>query len=145
MEEILTLRQYLEERRYDDALALTIELEEMSREDKINKVRRYARFLLLHLVKQAAEKRTTRSWDVSIHNAAREIAYVNQRRSSGGSYLTEAELRAIIAEAYQPALENASLEAFGGIYDEIGLGPMVNRAEVEERAWLIIAAGPNGH
>ena len=145
MEEILTLRQYLEERRYDDALALAIELEEMSREDKINKIRSYARVLLLHLIKQAAEKRTTRSWDVSIHNAAREIAYVNQRRSSGGSYLAEVELREIMAEAYQAALENASLEAFGGIYDESVLGQMVERAEIEARAWNIVAAGPNGH
>ena len=145
MEEILTLRQHLEEHRYADALALAIELEEMSKDDKINKIRSYAKVLLLHLIKQAAEKRTTRSWDVAIHNVAREIAYVNQRRSSGGSYLTEVELREIIAEAYPPALENASLEAFGGIYDEIGLGPMVNRAEIEARAWQIIAAGPNGH
>ena len=145
MEEIRTLRQHLEEHRYDDALALAIELEEISKEDKINKIRSYAKILLLHLIKQAVEKRTTRSWDVSIHNVTREIAYVNQRRSSGGSYLTEVELREIIAEAYQSALENASLEAFGGIYDEIELGRMVNRAEIEERAWNIIATGPNGH
>ena len=111
MEEILTLRQHLEEHRYADALALALELEEMSKDDKINKIRSYAKVLLLHLIKQAAEKRTTRSWDVAIHNVAREIAYVNQRRSSGGSYLTEVELREIIAEAYPPALENASLEA----------------------------------
>jgi len=145
MEEILTLRQHLEEGRYDDALALAIELEEMSREDKINKIRSYVRLLLLHLIKQAAEKRTTRSWEVSIRNAAREIAYVNQRRSSGGSYLSEAELREIIAETYQSALENASLEAYGGIYDDIALGQMVNQAEIEARAWEIIAAGSNGH
>ena len=49
------------------------------------------------------------------------------------------------AEAYQSALENASLEAFGGIYDEIVLGQMVNRAEVEVQAWEIIVAGSNGH
>ena len=145
MEEIITLRQYLEDGRYDDALSLATELEEMSRDDKVNKIRSYARILLLHLIKQAAEKRTTRSWEVSIRNAAREVAYVNQRRSSGGSYLEEAELREIIAEAYQSALENASLEAFGGIYDEIVLGQMVNRAEVEVQAWEIIVAGSNGH
>ncbi|MBM4458998.1 MAG: DUF29 domain-containing protein [Chloroflexi bacterium] len=145
MEEILTLRQHLEEGRYDDALALAIELEEMSREDKINKIRSYVRLLLLHLIKQAAEKRTTRSWDVSIRNAAREIAYVNQRRSSGGSYLSEAELSEIIAETYQSALENASLEAYGGIYDDIALGQMVNQAEIEAQALDIIVAGSSSH
>ena len=145
MEELVELRQYVEQQRYGEALDLIAEMEEMSREDKINKIRSYVRVLLLHLIKQAAEKRTTRSWDVAIHNVAREIAYVNQRRSSGGSYLTEVELREIIAESYHSALENASLEAFGGIYDESVLGPMVNRAEIEARAWKIIAGGPNGH
>ena len=77
MEEILTLRQHLEEHRYAAALALAIELEEMSKDDKINKIRSYAKVFLLHLIKQAAEKRTTRSRDISVRNAAREIAYVN--------------------------------------------------------------------
>jgi hypothetical protein len=67
MEELLELRSYIEQQRYPEALNLIAELEEMSREDKINKIRSFAVILLLHLIKQEAEKRTTRSWDVSIH------------------------------------------------------------------------------
>jgi len=41
-------------------------------------------------------------------------------RGVGGnlSYLEESNLREIIAEAYQPALERASLKAFEGRYDD---------------------------
>jgi hypothetical protein len=138
MEEILTLRHYLEQQRYDDALTLAIEMEEMSKDDKINKIRSFARVMLLHLIKQAAEKRSTRSWDLSIRNAAREIRYVNQRRSAGGTYLSEAELREIISEAYQPALEGASLEAFEGMYDDARIEQMVERVTIEQQAWETI-------
>ena len=73
MEELLTLRQYIEERNYDQALELVAELEEMSKEDKISKIFSYAVILLLHLIKQQAEQRTTRSWNFSIYNPSKEI------------------------------------------------------------------------
>ncbi len=41
----------------------------MSKEDKIHKIRSYAIILLIHLIKQEAEQRTTRSWDCSIYSA----------------------------------------------------------------------------
>jgi len=59
MEELQELRHYIEERRYADALALVDELEEMSRDDKVNRIDSFAQILLLQLIKQGAEKRTT--------------------------------------------------------------------------------------
>jgi hypothetical protein len=64
----------------------------------------------------------------------RQIARVNQRRRSGGTYLHEAELREIIADVYQPALERASWETFEGRYDDQELGQMVNRGTIEQKA-----------
>ena len=84
MEEFLELRRYIEEQRYAEALDLLAEMEEMSREDKVHKIYSFAGILLLHLIKQRAEQRTTRSWDLSIRNAARQIARVNKRYKSGG-------------------------------------------------------------
>ncbi len=140
MEELLELKHYIEQQRYPEALDLLGEMEEMSREDKINKIYSFAEVLLLHLVKQAAEQRTTRSWDLSIRNAARQIARVNQRRKSGGTYLSGAELRVLISEAYQPALERAALEAFEGRYDDQELGQKVDRAAIEQQALELILA-----
>ena len=51
MEELLTLRRYIEQQRYTEALDLLAELEEMSREDKVNKIYSLAKILLLHLIK----------------------------------------------------------------------------------------------
>lgn len=66
MEEILTLKSLILKGDMEGALTIVEELEEMSCDDKINAIESYAVILLLHLVKQQAEKRTTRSWDVSM-------------------------------------------------------------------------------
>jgi hypothetical protein len=113
---------------------LIAEMEEMSREDKINKIYSFAEILLLYLIKQEAEKRTTRSWDLTLRNAVRQIGRVNKRRKSGGVYVEGTELREIIADAYQPALERAALETFEGRYDDQELGRKVNRAAIEAKA-----------
>jgi Domain of unknown function DUF29 len=144
MEELLELRRYLEQQRYAEALELVAEMEEMSREDKINKIYSFAEILLLHLIKQEAEKRTTRSWDLTIRNVLRQIARVNKRRKSGGTYLDEAELCEIITEVYQPALERASLETFEGRYDDQELGQKVHRAAIEEKALSLLRAHQAG-
>jgi hypothetical protein len=143
MEELLELRRYIEQQRYIEALDLIAQMEEMSREDKINKIYSLAEILLLHLIKQDAEKRTTRSWDLTIRNAVRQIARVNKRRKSGGTYLDEAERREIIAEVYQPALERASLESFEGRYDDQELGQQVNKATIQLKALAMLTAHPD--
>src|SRR5215813_4105455 len=138
MEELLALRRYIEQQRYTEALDLLTEMEEMSREDKVHKIYSFAEILLLHLIKQRAEQRTTRSWDLSIRNAARHIARVNKRYKSGGTYLGEAELCEVLTEAYQPALERTALEAFEGRYDDVELGQKIDRAAIEHKASQLI-------
>jgi hypothetical protein len=110
MEELFTLKELLLKGDIKGSLALVEELEEMSRDDKINNIRSYAVILLLHLIKQQAEKRTTRSWEVSIRNSVREIQRKNKRRKAGGYYLTTEELVETLEEAYLNALDEASLE-----------------------------------
>ena len=88
MEELLTLKELLIKGDIPGALVIVEELQEMSRNDIIKTIRSYAVILLLHLIKQQAENRTTRSWGVSIRNAVREIKRENKRRKTGGYYLT---------------------------------------------------------
>ena len=85
MEELLELRKCIEEQRYPDALLIIGEMEEMSREDKRNKIYSYAAILLMYLIKKEAEQRTTKSWDFSIYNSVTQIAITNKRRKAGGS------------------------------------------------------------
>jgi hypothetical protein len=59
------------------------EMEEMAKDDKINKIYSFIVILLLHLIKKDAEQRTTRSWEYSIWNSSYQIRRVNKRRKSG--------------------------------------------------------------
>jgi len=134
MEELFELRSHIEHGRYGEALALIGEMEEMSRDDKINKIESYIEILLLHVIKQHAEKRSTRSWDVSISNAVTKIRNTNKRRKSGGCYLTEEEIKEAIAEAWPVALRRASLEAFEGRYDEAELAQRIDKGVILKEA-----------
>ncbi len=126
MEELLILRQYIEEKKYDRALELVAELEEMSKEDKLNKIYSYAVILLIHLIKQQAEQRSTRSWEFSIYNATKAIKRINKRRKSGGYYASEEELKEILTDAFETAIKKAALEAFEGQYTDEELRAKIN-------------------
>ncbi|MHC5673736.1 DUF29 family protein [Nostoc sp.] len=138
MEELLLLRQLIEEKQYEKALEVVDELEEMSREDKLNKIYNYAVILLLHLIKQEAEKRSTRSWEFSIYNASKEIKRVNKRRKSGGCYANEEELKEILTDAFDTALKKAALEALEGIYTDNELKEKIEEGQIKSKALSLI-------
>lgn len=134
MEELIELRSLVQRGELESALMLIDELEEMSKDDKINKIYSYVVILLLHLIKQAAEKRSTSSWEVSIRNSVISIQRTNKRRKAGGNYLSDREIIEILEDAYDRALDNAQLEAFVGAYNAIALGKMVNQTEILAQA-----------
>ena len=129
----MLLRKMVEEHDYPGALALIDEMEEMAKDDKINKVESYIEIILIHLIKQQAEKRTTRSWDLSINNSVYKIYRVNKRRKAGGYYQNEDELQETIDEAFPVALNIASEEAFGGAYSASQLVAMIDIAELKQQ------------
>ncbi|HBE17051.1 MAG TPA: hypothetical protein DEG17_04850 [Cyanobacteria bacterium UBA11149] len=140
MEELFTLKDLLLKGDISGALIVVEELEEMSRDDKINTISSYAVILLLHLIKQQAEKRTTRSWDLSIRNSSWEIQKKNKRRKAGGYYLTLEELRIALEEAYPRAIDKAAVEVEEGRYDSAILKKMVNREEILTQAMVLITS-----
>lgn len=139
MEEILALRELLLKGDMSGALSIIDELEEMSRDDKINNIRSYAVILILHLIKQKAENRTTKSWDLSIRNSIRGIQTKNKRRKSSGTYLNTEEIRLAISEAYAEALDRAASEVEEGRYSPKELAKLVNRDEICDRAIILIS------
>jgi len=138
MEELWELRKNIEEQRYPEALLLIGELEEMSKDDKLNKVYSYAVILLLHLIKQKAEHRTTRSWDFSILNSLQQIKRTNKRRKAGGVYIEPNELKELLEEAYPLALKKAAMEAFEGQYFDEQLEPMFDKEHLLQQAFQLI-------
>ena len=87
MEELLTLKELLHQGNITEALLIVEELEEMSKSDKLNKIFSYGIILLLHLIKQSAENRTTRSWNLYIRNSVKQIQLCNSREKSNVNYL----------------------------------------------------------
>jgi transposase len=138
MEELLELRELLLADRVADALLLVEEMTEMSKDDKLNKIFSFGVILLLQLIKQAAEQRSTRSRETSILNAVKQIQRINQRRKAGGTYLTLEELRETLEDAYSSALRQAALEAFEGRYEAAELAQMVEQTAVIDQAIALI-------
>ena len=126
MEELLELRKSIKSGNHKKALEIVDELEAMSKEDKLEKIYSYTIILLLHLIKKEAEKRTTKSWEVSIKNSIERINRINKRRKSGGYYAQREDLQEIIDAAALPALRNASLEAFEGECSEQEILEMID-------------------
>jgi len=142
MEELQALREHIQQGRTDEALLLIDELEEMSREDKLNKIYSYAVVLLVHLIKRQAEQRTTRSWDVSIFQAVHQIQRVNERRRAGGVYAGGDELREILEEAFDLATRKAALEVLEGRHDEQELLALIDKnAILEEAMGMLVDRG----
>lgn len=139
MEELLELKQLLLKGDIQGSLSLVEELEEMSKNDIINNIISYTVILLIHLIKQQVENRTTRYWEVSIRNSVLKIQGLNKRRKAGGVYLQPEELRLAIEEAYPQAINEASLEVEEGRYDAVELEQLVNREEILNRALALIS------
>jgi hypothetical protein len=110
----------------------------MGRKDIVKTIRSYSIVLLIHLIKRQVEKRTTRSWDVSIRNSIREIQRENKRRKAGGYYLNYEELMETLEDAYLNAIDQASLEVSEGIYEPQELEKLVNREELLNQAFQLI-------
>jgi len=125
---------------YPAALALIDEMDEMSRDGEVRRIGSFMRILLVHLIKRDAEGRTTRSWDVSVRNALREITRTNTRRKGRGRLLDDAGLADALAETWEIALDYASLEVRGGAHTTTELAGMVDRDAILAEAMRLIEA-----
>ena len=138
MEELLELKALLLKGDIKGSLAIVEELEDMSKNGIISTIRSYAVILLLHLIKQQAENRTTRSWDVSIRNSVREIQRQNKRRKAAGYYLSDQELTDTLNDAYLNALDAASLEVEAACYQSEQIEAIIDKNKLISDAFLLI-------
>jgi len=138
VEELLELKQLLQRGEVGEALLLVEDLEEMGKKGIARNVRSYAKVLLLHLLKQQLEQRTTKSWSASIRNSVREIRDINARPKGKGFYLTDEDLKELIDSAWDSAVDQAAIEAAEGIYNFRQIQQMVSRDELVQQAFLLI-------
>ncbi|MGL5078641.1 MAG: DUF29 family protein, partial [Waterburya sp.] len=89
-------------------------------------------------IKQSAEKKLTRSWDLSIANSVKQINRTNKRRKAGGYYAKQQDLEEIIDDAFEIALKGAAIEAFGGDYSQEELLKLIDSQKIKNKALSLI-------
>ena len=139
MEELETLRRYIESGDLNGALAVLDEMEAMSKEDKINRVRSYLVVLLMHLIKESIEQRTTRSWQNSIRLALHQIEHHNKRRKAGGYYVAAEDMPQLVAEAMETAIIAASTEVLNGTLSPEEVEARIDRGALVTQALLSLS------
>lgn len=139
MEELETLRHYIESGDLNGALAVLDEMEAMSKEDKINRVRSYLVVLLMHMIKESIEQRTTRSWQNSLRLALHQIEHHNKRRKAGGYYVPAEDMPQLVAEAMETAIIAASTEVLDGTLSPEEVEERIDRVALVAQALLSMA------
>ena len=66
--ELIDLRTSILSGRYEDALAIVDEMEEMSKKSILRNIKNYLIRMLIHLIKNQVEQQLTNSWAVSIRD-----------------------------------------------------------------------------
>ena len=138
MEEILELKEFLKLGDTESALRLVEDLEELGRKSLERNISCYVKVLLIQLIKQQIEKRTTKSWERSIRNAIREIKDINARPKKKGNYFSEEEIREIVIDSLEGAIDTAAWEVEEGIYDYRQIKGMINNVVILEAAMTLL-------
>ncbi len=119
--------------KYPEALALLAELDVMGRKQEVRRIRSFMRILLTHLIKRAAERRTTRSWDDSIEEAVETIR-------EDGDFLAREERDDLLRSAWTWSVRKAASEVEGGKYTARELERVVDRDAILAEALALLDA-----
>ncbi|MGM3308592.1 DUF29 family protein [Anabaena sp. WFMT] len=126
-QELIDLRQSILEGRYDDALEIIDDLEEMSKQGTLRKIESFLVRLVIHLIKNQIEQRLTNSWIASISDSVIQIAKLNVKDNQKSYYIKSDEWGEYLAEAVEMAIRPASAEIFGGTLKASQISQRLNR------------------
>ncbi len=138
-QELLDLRQYILEERYDDALALVDELEEMSKQSILRNIDSFLVRLMVHLIKNQVEQRLTNSWAASISDSILKIQKLNLRANKTSYYVSSQEWLPGLEEALEAAIAPASVEVLGGELTPMQLSKQIDRDQAIATAQRLLA------
>ncbi|BAZ80674.1 DUF29 family protein [Sphaerospermopsis kisseleviana CS-549] len=129
-QELIDLRQSILEGRYDDALEIIDDLEDMSKQATLRKIEAFLVRLVIHLIKNQIEQRLTNSWIASISDSVIQIAKLNIKDNQKSYYIKADEWQELLAEAVEMAIRPASAEIFGGTLKPSQVSQRLNREEL---------------
>jgi hypothetical protein len=126
-QELMELRQSILEGRYDDALEIVDDLEDMSKQGTLRKIEAFLVRLVIHLIKNQLEQRLTNSWIASISDSVIQIGKLNIKDNHKSYYIKFDEWGEYLAEAVEMAIRPASAEVFGGTLKPSQVSQRLNR------------------
>jgi Domain of unknown function DUF29 len=127
VQELIDLRASILEGRYEDALVLIDELEEMSKQAILRNIESFLVRLLVHLIKNQVEQRFTNSWIASISDSIRQIQKLNLKGNKTSYYLQQDEWLSFLEEAVEAAIRPASVEVLNGQLKPAQLSARIER------------------
>ena len=133
-QELIDLRTSILSGRYEDALAIVDEMEEMSRKSILRNIKNYLIRMLIHLIKNQIEQRLTNSWAVSIRDSIMEIQDLNIMGNNKSHYVKADEWDELLELGFDAAIYKASLEVGNGEYQPVQLLELADKAEILRRA-----------
>jgi hypothetical protein len=137
-QELLDLRLSILEGRYEDALELVDELEEMSKQAILRNIESFLIRLMVHLIKNQVEQRLTNSWVASISDSILRIQKLNLKANKASYYVNVDEWLTLLEEAVEAAIAPASVEALNGQLNAIQLSKQIERKSIIATAQTLL-------
>ena len=134
-QELIELRQSILEHRYDDALEIIDDLEEMSKQATLRKIEAFLVRLCIPLIKNQIEQRFTNYWIASISDSVIQIAKLNIKANQKFYYIQADDWLEYLEEAVAMAaptsatnaIRPASADIFAGTLKPSQVSQRLNR------------------
>ena len=137
-QELLDLKLSIVEGRYEDALEIVDELEEMSKQAILRNIESFLTRLMVHLIKNQLEKRLTNSWVASISDSVLRIKKLNLQGNKVSYYIDSDEWLLLLEEAVEAAIAPTSVEVLNGQLNSIQLSERIDRKLVITAAQTLL-------
>ena len=129
-QELVDLRNSILQGRYEDALIIIDELEDMSKKSILRNIMSFLIILMIHLIKNQIEKRLTNSWIASISNSVIEIQSLNLKDNRRSYYIKQDEWNDYLEEAIERAIRPASVEVMDGKLKAAAISAQISREDI---------------
>lgn len=126
-QELSDLRVSIVEGRYDEAIAIIDDLEEMSKKAILRNIMSFVIRLMIHLIKNQIELRLTNSWLASISDSVIEIQALNLKDNKNSFYIKLDEWLPYLEEAIERAIRPASVEVMNGKLKPAQISEQIDR------------------
>lgn len=133
-QELRELRDYINKGRYQEALEIIDDLEEISKKAILEKIQSFLVRLLIHLIKNQVEQRLTNSWAVSIRDFILKIQSLNLKENNKSYYIKKQDWQDYLDELFEDAIFAASLEVYEGKYNPFQLQQNVDEEHIKKMA-----------